>query len=337
MTRSCAHCFKFINHDPEAVVQCKKCCNRIYCSNDCLNIDCNAFDHETYCGRSGENSVDFEIRSATGKGLGIFAKRAFTRGEIVLIDRCAMSSPLDIPESSVLRAVTELTPRGGTLQEIYSINSFRDGLFVLMSRINNECVANCVIRVPYHLDLMECLASRDISSGDEITISYLPLEVNCREIDEAFYCRETAFRDHWGFVCDCRICTDEMYSDFVEDMRTILVRMVNFWNSPVVTFIDEFVRDGYRLIRLLDQLNVCLRHHMTIYQSMFTISLGTTSTLRQASKFLNLSKRYQYLFNGQRLTLSSSLSYERNLKEIRDHKDYLWGERGPQHSRFNKE
>lgn len=72
----------------------KKCsqCPRNYCSRECQVKDWKTGHHKTWFGKSGEKCVDYEIRDAGEKGLGLFLKRDFKRGEKILVERAVATA-----------------------------------------------------------------------------------------------------------------------------------------------------------------------------------------------------------------------------------------------------
>ena len=66
--------------------RCGKCHKRPYSSRECQLHDWK-LGHKHWCSISGENGYDFEVREVLGKGRGIFAKKCFERGEVVMMER----------------------------------------------------------------------------------------------------------------------------------------------------------------------------------------------------------------------------------------------------------
>ncbi len=76
----CAWCYRVTAE----LKRCSKCSSRLYCSRDCQIADWKKADvnsnraggnHKQWCKKAGERGVDYEIRSAGPKGLGLFLKR----------------------------------------------------------------------------------------------------------------------------------------------------------------------------------------------------------------------------------------------------------------------
>lgn len=77
------------------------------------------------------------------------------------------------------------------------------GLWIWAAYINHSCVANA--KKEYIGDLMVLRATRPISAGEEIFISY----------DESsdYDARQTALMTTWGFECNCALCAAEKADD----------------------------------------------------------------------------------------------------------------------------
>lgn len=112
----------------------KKCskCHRTYCSRECQLKDWKVGHHKVWCGKSGEKCVDYEIREAGVKGLGLYLKRDFKRGEKILVERAVAiqpgpNQPFDFEEildnTNLMNATMALEPFGSTsLLEKFKIN-----------------------------------------------------------------------------------------------------------------------------------------------------------------------------------------------------------------------
>lgn len=102
--------------------------------------------------------MDYEIREAKGKGLGVFAMRAFKRGDKIMVERPLITSPTDPIPAAALCSVQQLMPEDGTINQKYMLNATdlgheltlfhrqgqvdKRGLFLTMSRVNHSCVGN---------------------------------------------------------------------------------------------------------------------------------------------------------------------------------------------------
>ena len=84
----CAWCYTTVS-SPK---RCGKCSKRVFCSRACQIQDWK-LGHKHWCCIAGEIGHDFEVREAQAKGLGVFAKRPFERGDVIMMERPAMHRP----------------------------------------------------------------------------------------------------------------------------------------------------------------------------------------------------------------------------------------------------
>ena len=70
---------------PATLIECNTCRSRLYCSHECILLDQPC--HGRYCHRAGQRDRDLEIlECGAARGLGIFAKRDFWVGKVVLVE-----------------------------------------------------------------------------------------------------------------------------------------------------------------------------------------------------------------------------------------------------------
>ena len=178
---------------------------------------------------------DIAIRRVEGKGMGIFALRAFVRNEKILIERAAVTSTqldavggdeaaLDLA-TGMQRAVSALMPHTTTsMKSKFPWNSFQmenppgeEGLFVLMAYANHSCVPNVVHQcVPTYSNLKVLVASRDIKAGEEICHDYVGIAYQGTQTHVNRYIKEI-----WGFECTCTACTDTVIGTKLTQMRRL--------------------------------------------------------------------------------------------------------------------
>jgi len=185
----CAWCYAEV----ASPKRCGQCHKRSYCSRECQLRDWK-LGHKHWCSISGENGYDFEVREVLGKGRGIFAKKCFERGEVVMMERplpLAHGRHSKVAElascQSVLKAVMALMPHGGSLRAKFDLNSMgcsdesgsfvgESRLFVTMAYLNHACLANTLHHFVDAHGVKIISASRRIEQGEEITISYINKE-----------------------------------------------------------------------------------------------------------------------------------------------------------------
>ena len=119
---SCACCYSNYGVDGGDLKRCSRCKSRCYCSRECQVKDWKTGHHKQWCGKAGEKDVDYEIRSAGEKGLGLFVKRDYERGDKILVERPAIITPFSAKsQEELLRiptmqaAVMALVPSGDSI------------------------------------------------------------------------------------------------------------------------------------------------------------------------------------------------------------------------------
>jgi hypothetical protein len=176
-----------------------------------------------------------EVKSTALKGLGVFAKADILRGTRVIAESALLRfdgiatdateivrvfETLFLPEQSSYlelhgyacdlykHAVEQATGQSWHILPelhrkvlaIYAANSF-DRVFLLGPRINHSCIPNIDFAYNRTLEKETFHAVRDITAGEELTISYIT-GVNRTRIQ-----RQSEL-DNWGFRCLCPACED---------------------------------------------------------------------------------------------------------------------------------
>eukprot|EP00929_Paragymnodinium_shiwhaense_P016829 TRINITY_DN125474_c0_g1_i1.p1 TRINITY_DN125474_c0_g1~~TRINITY_DN125474_c0_g1_i1.p1 ORF type:complete len:323 (-),score=59.51 TRINITY_DN125474_c0_g1_i1:48-1016(-) len=81
-------------------------------------------------------------------------------------------------------------------------------LFNNICRINHSCSPNLTFDLSWNAEdrrvYNHVSAATNITAGDEINISYLPVRLSL-PVSE----RRKQLKEHWGFLCDCQRCLDE--------------------------------------------------------------------------------------------------------------------------------
>ncbi|KAK4224916.1 N-lysine methyltransferase SMYD2 [Podospora fimiseda] len=200
----------------------------------------------------------YEVKEINGKGLGVVATRRIKIGEVVMVEMPALLSTLrrvDEWESKdflrLLKGAAEGLPeekreellkcaRGGKGYVVYDVlntNSFQvgvgagvgrgiehSGLFIGIARINHACKPNCFTRFSPSTLLMEVVAYRDIQPGEEIFISYAPLNILSKD--------RRKFLQLWGFNCTCSLCADPVASRHSDHQRARVQELLEELDNP---------------------------------------------------------------------------------------------------------
>lgn len=244
----CAYCYK--QKDSETcppLRHCPKCHTRRLCSRACQLADWKS-GHKHWCGKTGELDCDFEVRQAPGKRLGMFALRDFEPNDKIMMERPVASAAKYEGPVSVLGAVMSLNdsmkqavealepaelsktpPLLAEERELpveqqilaekirrngMSTDGVGNGVYVLMARANHSCINNAsTANVDIKRSVLVLSATRRISAGDEINISY------CNELYER---RKWQLQLVYGFECKCAACTDPVCrQEFDEELQAI--------------------------------------------------------------------------------------------------------------------
>lgn len=177
---------------------------------------------------ANDASDAFEILEHPKKGLCMYAKRALTRGSTIvqevpiLVIHQRVESSLEVLEHVVDRLLPaelqnqiyalEAPSRPGEdiLQAIWRNNAhsitisgeIHSALFNYSSRISHSCSPNAVHHFCHKSLAYTLVSQKDISVGEEIAISYYPLEVLLLPHRE----RRDSIHKHRGFHCACCAC-----------------------------------------------------------------------------------------------------------------------------------
>ncbi|KAI0427686.1 hypothetical protein F5Y09DRAFT_344401 [Xylaria sp. FL1042] len=200
----------------------------------------NMLNEEFPGGHSINTMPSYEIVDIPAKGKGVVATRNISRAEAFMSDWASVVLDLSFPKAMKQQvghqflhlAAEQLSDPGKVLalgrsstkavdimEDILGTNAFsytlgddsHMALYPEVSRINHACKPNAFVRFsPTSFDV-KVVAFRDIKIGEEITISYIPLNHH----------REKRQRDlrRWGFECKCSLCTASTTEIAASDYR----------------------------------------------------------------------------------------------------------------------
>ena len=297
--RCCGWCY-----GTGATMKCAKC-PRAYCSRECQVRDWKAGRHKTWCGRAGEKCVDYEVRDAGAKGLGLFARRDFQRGEKILVERAVATQPgpgrpvdwRQLENTETRRATLALAPAGSSdLDEIFLQNAAElgdedddagSGLFVNFSRANHDCLGNSAHYWDPDLGLKLLVANCHIPAGTEITFSYA-CKKNSLERVFAMSLR--------GFQCGCLACR-------TPDLAAKLDRALELDKKVAeLTYhgrTEQAIRAGKNLLGLYDELQSSDRERVRTYYDLFQAAIAKKKTVAQGAKFIKEGHKCALRFYGR--------------------------------------
>lgn len=163
-----------------------------------------------------------------GKGVGLVARRALARGELIIREPPTLVVHLDarrdVADEARLRmqrAAVGLLPPGARaetlglmgrwggdeIEDRLRTNSFvisleepmdHHALFTQMSRLNHACRPNCVYQFDRRTLTHKVYTIQDVEPGQELTISYIE--------PVATYEERRKILQTWGFNCSCSAC-----------------------------------------------------------------------------------------------------------------------------------
>ncbi|KAJ1407988.1 hypothetical protein B484DRAFT_456435 [Ochromonadaceae sp. CCMP2298] len=172
--------------------------------------------------------------------------------------------PLCVPSMGALRGRVEnlLDNLGNTdedeirestrLLAVVKLNSHDDGCHGFGTFFNHSCGFNCEVRGVTDMDVYCC---RDISTGEEMNITYMDIESLDKDVDM----RRLAFTLGWGVACDCARCNQEQ-PEALEASE--LIRRRFEWEGPGMKWAHDAFLPLTRAIE--DEPNEAARLHLVL-------------------------------------------------------------------------
>jgi hypothetical protein len=294
----------------------KKCanCPRRYCGKECQKKDWSSKvgggggHHKFWCCKSGEKDTDYEIRSAgDAKGLGLFAKRDFQRGEKILVERSIMTRNED---GSISKDAALVTESRNTLNAFMSLapsdsddwwvkfetNSVAlagneegdkgSGVFLHFSRANHDCVGNVSHYFEPKMKLRLLVVDNFIVAGSEITFSYAS---NCTHAERRMMMMSR------GFDCRCQACQLPEVSDKLDRIIELDKKIMNLGS---VGKTEHAVRAGAALIKLYDEMKAPDIRYSRTHYDMFSMNITRKKTLQVGLAHLRKAHEHALRFYG---------------------------------------
>ncbi|KAK6087442.1 SET domain-containing protein 5 [Seiridium cupressi] len=184
-------------------------------------------------------SSSWEVRPSPGKGLGVFATRLIKAGDRIMVEEplFTITPPEFVPgrgyelsamASSVDTAVSSLSPSQRTdfdachahhlpgedendrnmvifRSNAYTLTDGTIAMFPRIARINHSCRPNAANIWSEASNSRVIWAARDITPGEEVTVTYAPLLKTSNERQ-----RRLA---QYGFRCSCEACREHEHTD----------------------------------------------------------------------------------------------------------------------------
>eukprot|EP00578_Thalassiosira_sp_NH16_P017632 CAMPEP_0181120900 /NCGR_PEP_ID=MMETSP1071-20121207/24427_1 /TAXON_ID=35127 /ORGANISM="Thalassiosira sp., Strain NH16" /LENGTH=310 /DNA_ID=CAMNT_0023205635 /DNA_START=1 /DNA_END=933 /DNA_ORIENTATION=- len=284
-------------------MKCAKC-PRAYCSRACQINDWKTGRHKVWCGKAGENCIDYEIRCAGDKGLGLFTLRDFKRGEKILAERAVATKPQmgqsidwsQLKNENVRKATMSLAPiESLDLDDKFEVNSAAlgddnenagTGLFLNFSRVNHDCIGN--VAHYYDPDGVKLLvANHDIPAGTEVTFSYA--------------CNQSTFERTLrmslrGFQCTCVACHNLEIAAMLDRMRELDNKIMVLGSQGHT---EQAIRVGRSLLKLYDKLQVSDLQYTRAYYDLYQLAITKQKTVNIGIKFIGLGYTHALRFYGR--------------------------------------
>ncbi|KAI0400153.1 hypothetical protein F4802DRAFT_508630 [Xylaria palmicola] len=220
--------------------------------------------------RLNATTLGYAIVDMPPKGKGVVATRRIARAETFMTDWATVVLDLSFPKAMqqhvghqyLHRAAEQLADPDRVLElgrsskqavdimeDILGTNSFsytlgddpHMALYPEVARINHACKPNAFVRFSTTSFDVKVVAFRDIEVGEEITISYIPMN----------HPREKRQRDlrRWGFECACSLCAASRTAVAASDYRREKIASLQ---EDVMSAIGRL--DGTRAVRAAHEI-----------------------------------------------------------------------------------
>ena len=90
------------------------------------------------------------------------------------------------------------------------------GIYPLFSLANHDCNPSAQVEIDHENFNLVLRARRDVRPGEEVSISYLPLEL------KKFREKQLIFKRSWKFECQCEDCSKQTHSIYPTDQNEVL-------------------------------------------------------------------------------------------------------------------
>ncbi|KAK5655062.1 hypothetical protein OQA88_5961 [Cercophora sp. LCS_1] len=186
---------------------------------------------QTYYLRHDGHAPAYVIRDIPGKGKGAIANRTIHAGELILREQPVVINLSELPRGLVpaqvgpmfdlafaqmprddrakIKGMARMPGTGNLLNDVQNTNAFGVSLGEKLlsavapdiARMNHACRPNVFTRFQAETLTFEAVAYADIQEGEELTLSYLPLNL----LSEG---RKLEIQK-WHFNCTCSLCSSE--------------------------------------------------------------------------------------------------------------------------------
>ncbi|GAW24195.1 hypothetical protein ANO14919_137770 [Xylariales sp. No.14919] len=269
---------------------------------------------EEFPGGHGINNTtpSYAVVDMPPKGKGVVATRKIARAEAFMSDWATVVLDLSFPKAMQQQvghqylhlAAEQLSDPDKVLglgrssakavdivEDILGTNSFsytlggdsHMALYPEVARINHACKPNAFVRFSATSFDVKVVAFRDIEVGEEITISYIPMN----------HPRERRQRDlrRWGFECKCSLCTASKTDVAASDYRREKIAALQ---EDVLKAIGELdgttaVRAAYEILELvkLEDIPTMVASQYEVLARLFWKAGDTDTATKYAQQSLD--------------------------------------------------
>ena len=217
-----------------------------------------------------------------------------------------------MPKYILNKAIKDLEPKGGSLEDKFKLNCFGNQVGPRTSRVNHSCRPNAGISYDKIACVRILVAQKDIQQGEEITLTYShfgSLETSSnKESDNkihAFFRTQYGYihpdaelspeelefanirrtlRVNWGITCstDC-YCNDPRAKKLVVEGTQLYHEMLLMATKGRI---NEALEAGDKLLKIQGELNPSWTQRFVYNFYLFEIAMGTCETEAKARQYL---------------------------------------------------
>ena len=187
--------------------------------SDCQSKDRSPLgqDHFNWCDLNcGEEDLNWIVAGVLGgKGLGVVSVTNYPRGSRILVDRMLTRS-----EAVKHSRFADLEPSGGTTAQKFALNCIgsqdNSSICLRIARVNHSCSPNAAYVLDDKLKVGILFAERDITAGEEITVSYISFKNLSQKLSAEKFREELKMK--WAIDCpaECNCRDTGKWQQFVK-------------------------------------------------------------------------------------------------------------------------
>lgn len=262
-----------------------------------------------------ENEVKFEIKETICRGQGMFATENILPGTVILRekplvvmpDKIFSSDDMDYIETWLEKRLNKL--ESSQREKFFNLSDSRNeeksilgifftndmnftddsaALFPVMARVNHSCQPNADFISRPHKGVQDLVATKLITEGEEIFISYLPAMA---EGSAPTKVRQGYIREWYGFACSCKQCC-------VKDLDKIRSKIIKMQDRGIETLTSSECKD---LIENLIKIQSKLPHQNLVCKIGFEKALANNDWEKAVQFFSTGYLNDSILNNGEEI------------------------------------